>query len=258
MRKFPVHHHAVLAHPEEPRQVLQFDRAGRLAVAAGRARPQRVLADDAADERRQRVVGRFVGDDVRALFHQMVLDAVVHPFLRQRLAREERRAGILAPAALGAGERVQPLLPREVAGCGHAQADLRGVRVVGEQLFQVDRRHPVGGAAAAEIQRGQRGDDVEVLAQRQDDQEREHEEQLCPVRQGIAGALRFRRQRRQRVTQPASGERKGALVGDPGIRSGEEREAEAVEQEIGDHDRGDQRQDQQRLAIGLEPGGLRT
>ncbi len=81
-------------------------------------------------------------------------------------------------------------------------------------------------------------------------------EQLRPVRQDVAGALRLRCQRRQRIAQPASGERKGALVGDPGIRSGEEREAEAVEQEIGDHDRGDQRQDQQRLAIGLEPRGL--
>ena len=37
-----------------------------------------------------------------------------------------------------------------------------------------------------------------------------------------------------------------------GIGRGEEREAEGVEGEVGDHDREDQRQDQQGLAIGLE------
>ena len=55
VRERPLHQHAVLAHPEEPRQMLELDRARGLAVAAGRARPERVLADDLADQRRKRV-----------------------------------------------------------------------------------------------------------------------------------------------------------------------------------------------------------
>ena len=60
MRELAVHHHPVLAHAEESRQMLELDRAGGLAVAARRARPQRVLADHAADERRQRIVRGLV------------------------------------------------------------------------------------------------------------------------------------------------------------------------------------------------------
>ncbi len=43
------------------------------------------------------------------------------------------------------------------------------------------------------------------------------------------------------------------LARDPAVRSGTERKAKPVEQEIGDHDRRDQRQDDKRLPIGLEP-----
>jgi len=46
------------------------------------------------------------------------------------------------------------------------------------------------------------------------------------------------------------------LVSDAGIRRRQAREAEAVEREVRDHDRGDQRQDQDRLAVGLETAGL--
>ncbi len=42
------------------------------------------------------------------------------------------------------------------------------------------------------------------------------------------------------------------LVGNARVGSRGEREAEAVEQEIRDHDRRDQRQDEQRLAVALE------
>ena len=59
VRERAFHQHALLAHPVELRQVLELDRARRLAIAAGRARPQRVLADHVGNERRQRVrVGR--------------------------------------------------------------------------------------------------------------------------------------------------------------------------------------------------------
>jgi hypothetical protein len=81
VREFSVHHHPMLAHPEESRQVLEFDWTGRLAVAAGRARPKRVLADHATDQRRQRIGAGLVRDDVLALFQQMVLKTVMHPFL---------------------------------------------------------------------------------------------------------------------------------------------------------------------------------
>ena len=43
------------------------------------------------------------------------------------------------------------------------------------------------------------------------------------------------------------------FVRDRRLASGGEREAEAVEQKVGDHDRRDQRQDEERLAVALEP-----
>ncbi len=125
VRERAVHQHPLLAHPVELREVLELDRARGLAVAAGRAGPQRVLADHLADQRRQRVRGGGSGENGVALVQQVVLEAVVDPLQRQRLAGEERRAGVLAAAALGAGEGVEPVLPAEVLRRAHAQRACR-------------------------------------------------------------------------------------------------------------------------------------
>ncbi len=240
----------MLPHAEEPRQVLELDGARLLAVAAGGACPQRLLAHDVRHEGRQLALAAH---DRPALRQQVMLDAVVHPLLRQRLAGEERGAGVLAAAAFRAGEGVEALLPREVARRGGADLHRVGVGVVGVQRRQVDRRHGVGRSPAMEVQRRQRGDDVEMLADRQQDEEGEHHEHLHPVARDVAGMQCGRRPARHGVGHDAAREGERTLAGDVRIGGGEQREAEAVEREVGDHDREDQRQDGDRLAIGLEP-----
>ena len=75
----------------------------------------------------------------------MALQAVVDPLQRQRLAGEIRRTRILAAAAFGAGECVEPVLPGEVAR--GANADLHVVLVARlHELLEIDRRHAVGRA----------------------------------------------------------------------------------------------------------------
>ena len=71
---------------------------------------------------------------------------------RQRLAGQVGRAGVLAAAAFGAGEGVEPFLPVQVERGAHAGLH---VGLVGglHQLVEVDRGHAVGGPAAAEEQR---------------------------------------------------------------------------------------------------------
>ena len=55
VRELAGDHHLVLAHAEELVEVLELDRARRLAVAAGRAGPERLVGDHGADQRRQLV-----------------------------------------------------------------------------------------------------------------------------------------------------------------------------------------------------------
>ena len=233
--------------------MLELDRAGRLAVAARRAGPQRVLADHGIDERRQRLRGGTTCDDGLALLEQMMLEPVVHPFERQRLAGEERGARVLAAAALGAGEGVEAVLPRQILRGTHADLHLGVVGAVGHDRFEVDGRHRIGRPAPPEKERGQRGHDVEVLAQRQDHQEREHHDELGPIEELVPDRECSRRETGEQRRHAAADEGVVALVGDRRVARREQREAEAVEQEVGDHDRGDERQDQQRFPVGLEP-----
>ena len=81
------------------------------------------------------------GDDGVALLEQVVLQAVVDRLQRQRLAGQVRRAGVLAAAALGAGEGVEAVLPRQVARGAHAGLHV-GLVGGGHQLLDVDRRAP--------------------------------------------------------------------------------------------------------------------
>jgi hypothetical protein len=143
--------HLVLAHAEELVEMLELDRAGRLAIAAGGAGPERLGADHAADERGSSEAGS--ADDRLALLEQMVLEAVVDALQRQRLAGEVGRAGVLAAAAFGAGEGIEPVLPGQVAAL---RTPALHVGLVGRlhQLLDVDRRHAVARPAAPEVQVG--------------------------------------------------------------------------------------------------------
>ena len=227
VRELAFDHHLVLAHAEELVEMLELDRAGRLAVAAGGAGPERLGADHAAHERGQ--LAARVGDDRLALLEQMALEAVVDALQRQRLAGEVGRAGVLAAAAFGAGEGIEPVLPGEVARAAHAGLH---VGLVGRlhQLLDVDRRHAVARSTAPEVQGRQRRDDVEVLADRQQHEEGEHDDHLRPVGEHVARLQRRRAQRGERRGERAADEGVGALVGDRREALGEEREPEAVEQ----------------------------
>ena len=255
VRELARDHHLVLAHAKELVEVLELDRARRLAVAAGRAGPERLRADHRVDQRRQLVL-RVAGDDQLAALDQVVLQAVVDRLQRERLAGEVGRAGVLAAAAFGAGERIETVLPGEVGGAAHARLH---VGLVGRlhELVEVDAGNAMAGPAAPEVQRGQGRDDVEMLARRQDDEEREHHHHLRPVGEHVAPLQRRRRERREGVGEGTAAERERALVRDRRHALGEQREAEAVEREVGGHDGEDQREHEHGLAIALEPPRVR-
>ena len=246
MRELPFDHHLVLAHAEELVEMLELDRAGRFAIAAGGAGPERLGADHAAHERGQ--LAARVGDDRLALLEQMALEAVVDALQRQRLAGEVGRAGVLAAAAFGAGEGIEPVLPGQVARAAHAGPH---VGLVGRlhQLLDVDRRHAVARSTAPEVQGRQRRDDVEVLADRQQHEEGEDDEHLRPVGEHVARLQRRRAHRGERRGERAAAEGEGALVRDRREALGEQRETEAVEREVGHHDRENQRQHEQRFPV---------
>ena len=137
VRELAGDHHLVLAHAEELVEVLELDRARRLAVAAGRARPERLVGDHGADQCRQLRLG-VARDDQVAVRDQMMLDAVVDHLQRQGLSGQVGRTRVLAAAALGAGERVEAFLPGQVARVAHAGVHLR--LVLGfHELVEVDR-----------------------------------------------------------------------------------------------------------------------
>ena len=251
--KLAIHHHPVLAHPVELAQVLELYRAGDFAVAAGRAGPERVLLDHIADQRRQPVRG--VSQQRVALVDQMVLDPVVDPLQCKRLAGQEGRAGGLAAPALGAGEGIEAILPREVGRAAHADPQIVA-GIVGHDLLQIDRGHGVQRRRSREEQRWQSGDDVEVLASRQQHQKAQYGQHLQPVRRVHAGLQRGWVERGEHRGDSCADGCERSLMRDAGIRRRQQREAEAIEGKVGDHDDEDQRQHQQRLAIRFQAARL--
>jgi hypothetical protein len=93
---------------------------------------------------------------------------------------------------------------------------------------------------------------VEVLAERQDHEEREHHHHLRPVREPVAGFQRRARQSGERRGDRIAEEREGALVRDRGVGFREQREAKPVEGEVGDHDGHDEAEHHQGLAVALQ------
>ena len=228
--------------------MLEPDGARALAVAAGGASPERFLGDDPADERRQ--VGLAVCEDRLALVEKVVLERIVHPLLGEGLAGEEGRAGVLATAAFGAGEGVEGFLPNEVGGRLRAHLHVLG-GVVGHHGLEVHARHPIERRLAGEEDRRQRRHDVEVLASRQEHEEREHRDHLGPVARVQSPRDRVGRKSREGGRQGRAHRREAPLVRDAGVGR-VPHEAEAVEEKIGDDDDEDEREDEDRLAVGLE------
>ena len=187
---------------------------------------------------------------------QVLLEAVVDPFQRQRLAGQKGRTRVLAPAAFGARERIEAVLPGQIARGAHA--DLHVLRVApAHDRFEVDARHAVGRAAAAKEERGQRGDDVEVLADRQDHEEAEHRQHLDPVRRVVAGGEQRPATAPKAVRAIASpakaNDRSCAIPGSAGALSAKRKPSnrKSVTMIAAISDR-----ISERLAVALEPRGL--
>ena len=93
---------------------------------------------------------------------------------------------------------------------------------------------------------------MEVLAERKDDEEGQHDDDLQPVGPVVARAKPRVRQRRDTRGDRAADHCVGALVRDCGVGVRKEREAERIERVVREHDRDDQPEHQERFAIALE------
>ena len=169
---------------------------------------------------------------------------------RQRRAARGRRADRGAAAALRAGVGVEHLLPVEVVERGDAGAALarrveRGHR--GGRHVR-DRQRPLRAARRQlrEEQVGDRGDDVEVLAQRQQAQEGEHGDVVQPPAD-LADRVRGRpAHAAQRGGRERAQRREVALVAVEVVRD----QPAGVVQQPADHDEEDEEQDQHALPVG--------
>ena len=112
-REAALDHDEVAAEVDDVVDVLDRDRALVDARAAGDAVPDDVVADRVRDERRS-ASKPSVAEQLRPLGEQLVAQAHDQELRRQLLARRVGRADVLAAAALGAGHRVDHLLPRHV------------------------------------------------------------------------------------------------------------------------------------------------
>ena len=178
------------------------------------------------------------GHDRPAVGEHLVAQAHDHQLGRQHLAGGERRARILAAAALGAGEGVEHLLPGQLGRVAGAEADvlLGDVGIVEAQRLEP----PAGpGAPVPDVEGG--ADDVQMLGARQVGQEEQDRRYVSPdehplehpgdpvVGEQVREQVRHRRRRGRPLVQPQR---------DPG----------GVPQQQRDRDRRDQPQDQVGLA----------
>ena len=229
-------HDQVPAQVDDVVDVLDPHRALAHARAARHAVPHDVVGDGGRHERLEllggagllrRERGRALSEDAIAQRHDQELR-------RELLARVVGRADILAPAALGAGHRVDHLLPREVGDRGGTEADF----LVGG--FEVDRLQPAARAGAAEEHVHRRDEDVQVLRVRQVDEEAEDDQHMRPYRATLeVWRPRLMERERQRARD---GSPRGRVLVEA------ERDLARVPQQEGDDDPGDQQQDEVGLA----------
>ena len=106
LRESRLLHDQEAPHVDDLRNRLDEDRALLVAGAAGGARPDHILADHAAHQ------GLAVPVPL-AMGQQVVAKVDDEPLRRERLPRRPGGAGVLTPAALGAGHEVQEVLARK-------------------------------------------------------------------------------------------------------------------------------------------------
>ena len=200
------------------RHVLDADGAGLDAGHARRARPQHVVADDLA----VLVALRAAEHDVAQVQDELARSEV-------RAARGRRACGRAAPA-LRAAVHVEHLLPGEHVGIARIDLAQRSAR-----------------AQRPEEDVGDRRDDVKVLRQRQEVEERQDDEVVHPEaeladRRGRAG--------RDEGADQVGDRLPAALLLGPGL-AGELDQARALVQEAAEHDPEDEKQDQDALPVVL-------
>ena len=160
--------HQVAPQADDLVHVLDEHRARLHACAAGHAVPDRVLRDGGVRRWAGRRPGRErssrpcrapdrdgMSGTPGSASTAIVADAHDHRLGVERLARGPGRTGILAAAALGAGEAVEQVLPGQVLDGLDAEA--RGLRL------EVHRRQLRPAAPACGTRVEERGRDVEVL-----------------------------------------------------------------------------------------------
>src|SRR6476659_5791597 len=112
---------------------------------------------------------------MRCRFEKVLLQVEYQLFGGEGLVGEPRRAGVLAPAALGAGVSVHQVFPAKVADGGHAERLL----VLDPLLDVGDRLHSAFGGEVVEEDVEWRYENVQVLRVDDIDEEPEDDTKVC-------------------------------------------------------------------------------
>ena len=153
----------VAPHLHQLVDVTDVQRAGLLAPATGRARPDHVGVDDDRHQFFFRLVGAVArrAQDLRLLAVKLVADALEEEHRLKGFVGKGGRAELAAPSALGAGVHVEHLLPGEIGDRRNAE------RRILVDVFKVHARQSAGRIEVGEKDIEDRGVDVEVLGVRQ-------------------------------------------------------------------------------------------
>ena len=264
-REARLHHHHVPAQIHDVVHVLDGDRAGLHAGAAGHAVPDRLLGHGAGDQGSQFGLGPSAvavaagavatvaaaatgGHDRAAVGEQLVAQAHDHQLGRQDLAGGEGRTGVLAAPAFGAREGVEHLLPGQVSRGAGAEADVLLGHV---GVVEAQRLEPAAGAGAPEPHVEGRAEDVQMLGARQVGEEEQDRAHVQPHEHPL-----------EHPGDPVVGEQVGEHVRDRGPAGGPLVEAQGdaarLPQQQRAGDRGDQAQDQVGLAQMAAPEAVGT
>ena len=174
--------------------VLDEDRAGVHAGAAGRAVPEHLVVDDVADHllvRRVRrrgavvTVARGREQATGLLVEQVILEVQNQILGGQLLAANARGTFRLTPPALSATVGIEQILPGELL-------DLRDADglVPLQPLLDIGGRQRATRPGSAELDVRPGGDDVQVLRVRDVDQEAEHQQDVAPPAYPVQRLLR--------------------------------------------------------------------
>ena len=230
--------HQPAAHVHDLRHVLDEDRAGVHAPAAGGAGPEHVVVDDVADQGLLRRLRARLPEQRRRLLEEPLPQVQDQPLRVELLAAHVGRAAGGAAAALGAVVGVEEILPGQV---GQA-ADPEGLRVL--------EVHAAGLALRLERREEhveRRDQDVQVLGVGQQHQEAQEEGRVRPPGQVEDHLDRGRGEAGERLGDGAPRELP-VVVG-----LGDEPHVGGVRHQVRHHEPHDQQQDHQGLGGEVEP-----